>query len=122
MTWEDQIAKELATKYNLSTFVVQHVIKSPFQFMKDKMSSLEDTRSIRLPYFGIFIYRDYRYPGVNKQIMLLQKAIHIIKDELRENHSDEYKAGLKHAENILRDLIIERKGKPADYGFDEEIK
>ena len=120
MTWEDQIVKELAEKYNLNSYVIREVIRSPFMFIKEKMISLEDSRSIRLPYFGVLIYRDYKYPGVNKHIMLLQKAISKLTEEMRKPHSEEFKNGLKHAKYILRGLIIERKGKPADYGLEEE--
>lgn len=120
MTWEDQLIKELADKYGLNNFVVQTIIKSPFLFIKDKMCSLEDTRSIRLPYFGAFVYRDYRYPGVNKQVMLLNKVVRIIKDEMAEPHSEEFKKGLKKAEEIIREQITARRGKPADFGLEED--
>lgn len=116
---DNDIVRELAVKYKLDRRVISEVVRSPFLFVKDRMEMLEDTRSIRLPYFGLFMFNLVKTQQ-DKQLMLIHTAIKRIKKEEDNSSDSNYKEGLQKAVEIIRELIIERKGNPKEYGIEGE--
>lgn len=55
----DDFAREIAKKYNISIFVAKQIIDSPFRFLRDKMKE-GNYEGLMLPYLGKF--------GVNPRV------------------------------------------------------
>ena len=55
----DNIVKILAAKYNLDTEIVERVIRSEFEFVKETMEAGE-FQSVRLQYLGCFAAKENR--------------------------------------------------------------
>jgi hypothetical protein len=108
------IVGELAVKYKLDKRVISTVVRSPFLFVKDRMETLNDVRSIRIPYLGLFMF-NLSKTQEDKQEMLLHQAIRDINKEADKSEDASYKDGLHKAVTLIRELIVKRRGDPKDY-------
>lgn len=55
----DNIVKILAAKYNVDSEIVERVIRSEFEFVKETME-MGEFQSVRLQYFGCFATKPNR--------------------------------------------------------------
>jgi hypothetical protein len=111
---DKDIVRELAVKYKLDKRVISTVVRSPFLFVKDRMETLNDVRSIRIPYLGLFMF-NLTKTQEDKQEMLLHQAIRDINKEADKSEDTSYKEGLQKAVTLIRELIVKRRGNPKDY-------
>ncbi len=64
----DEFARELAKKYDITIFVAKQIIDSPFKFLKDRIVE-KKYEGIMLPYLGKFIVK----PGVKDFLIRLHE-------------------------------------------------
>lgn len=74
----DDFAREIAKKYNVTIFVAKQIIDSPFKFLKKRMEE-KNYEGMMLPYLGKFIVK----PGVKDFLIRMHEA-----KEKRENSGD----------------------------------
>ena len=55
----EEIVKKLAKKYGLSTFEVEHIVKTQFRFVKQTIEQ-GDFKSVRLKHLGLFTVKKNR--------------------------------------------------------------
>ena len=57
MKFQDQLIKNLASRYNKDERVIKEIVYSPLKFTNRLIQSPKDNRPVRIRYFGAFVQK-----------------------------------------------------------------
>lgn len=79
MKFQDQLIKNLASRYNKDERVIKEIVYSPLKFTNRLIQSPKDNRPVRIRYFGAFVQKT----KFNKSLKL-NNMVDILLDNIEE--------------------------------------
>lgn len=85
---EKEILRSLATKYSIPEYVIEMIVKSPFVFLKNRVISPGEFKSMRITNLGIFTVSTRKLAHIQKHVEAKRKLNECKGDNNRDTKLD----------------------------------